>query len=63
MQSSEFTFSVDMDMEAPDFELPPEVAALPTSELQFWGLLYMADKGILLSLPTSQLVSGDRIQK
>lgn len=60
MQSSKFTFSIDM--EPPGFDLPPVVEALPTPELRLLALLYMGHRGILPSLPTSQLVSGDRIK-
>ena len=45
MQSSKFTFS--MDVEPPDFDLPPGVAVLPTPELRLLALLYLGHKGIM----------------
>jgi hypothetical protein len=44
-----FTFLIDMEF--PDFDLPPEVEALPTAELQLLALLYMGHKGVLPSAP------------
>ena len=60
MYSSNLTFLIDM--EPPDFDLPPVVKALPTPELRLLALLYMGHRGILPNLPTPQLVSGDRVR-
>ena len=61
-KSMVYTDTTDTDMEPPNFDLPPDVEALPTPELRLLALLYMGHRGLLPSLPTSQVVSGDRIQ-
>jgi hypothetical protein len=60
MYPSNLTFLIDM--EPPDFDLPPVVEALPTPELRLLALLYMGHRGILPSLPTPQLASGDSLK-
>ena len=38
---------MDILSNAPDIELPPELAALPTPELRLLTLIYMGSKGLV----------------
>lgn len=59
MYPNNFTFVIDMEL--PDFDLPPVLEALPTAELRLLTLLHMGDKGILPSL-AAQFALGDRVK-